>query len=186
MQKNRSANNVVKYSISLEACHWHPWWPTFPLWYFVFCIQQHILPNENILDIPLIKLIYHIMISLITTKVFPFIILIQLFCWLMRKNLMFQLLCLTHFWPMFHLCRNQEVGFYLQNVWKTYLEEWHFARNKKQKRKTQVPKRKKIGPWWRRKHKRPNKHCPGGWQQHFWIVATLVNKQSLIYHLKMF
>ena len=25
-----------------------------------------------------------------------------------------------------------------------------------------------------------------GWQQHFSIVAKLVNKQSLIYHLKMF
>ena len=28
---------------------------------------------------------------------------------------------------MFHLCRNQVVGFYLQNVWKTPVEEWHFA-----------------------------------------------------------
>ena len=34
---------------------------------------------------------------------------------------------LTHFRPMFHLCRNQVVGFYQQNVWKTLLEEWNFA-----------------------------------------------------------
>ena len=27
---------------------------------------------------------------------------------------------------MFYLCRNQVVGFYLQNVWKTPVEEWHF------------------------------------------------------------
>ena len=26
---------------------------------------------------------------------------------------------LTHFRPMLHLCRNQVVGFYWQNVWKT-------------------------------------------------------------------
>ena len=28
---------------------------------------------------------------------------------------------------MFHLCRNQVVSFYQQNVWKTPVEEWHFA-----------------------------------------------------------
>ena len=31
---------------------------------------------------------------------------------------------LTHFRPMFLLCRNQVVGFYKQNVWKTPAEEW--------------------------------------------------------------
>ena len=29
---------------------------------------------------------------------------------------------------MFHLCRNQVVDFYWQNVWKIPVEEWHFAR----------------------------------------------------------
>ena len=76
--------------------------------------------------IPLIKLIYHIEISLIRTMVFPFVILIQLFYWFLRKNWMCQLLCLTHFWPMFNLCRNHIVGFCLQNVWKAPVEEWHF------------------------------------------------------------
>ena len=33
---------------------------------------------------------------------------------------------LTHFRPMFHLYRNQIVGFYYQNVWETPVEEWHF------------------------------------------------------------
>ena len=33
---------------------------------------------------------------------------------------------LTHFRLMFHLCRNQVVGFYWQNVWKTHVEEWNF------------------------------------------------------------
>ena len=33
---------------------------------------------------------------------------------------------LTHFRPMFDLCRNQVVGFYCQNVWKTPVEECHF------------------------------------------------------------
>ena len=33
---------------------------------------------------------------------------------------------LTHFRPMFHLCRNQKVGFYQENVWKTPVDEWHF------------------------------------------------------------
>ena len=28
---------------------------------------------------------------------------------------------------MFNLCRNQVVGFYLQHVWKTAVDEWHFA-----------------------------------------------------------
>ena len=28
---------------------------------------------------------------------------------------------------MFHLCRNQVVGFYELNVWKTPVEEWHSA-----------------------------------------------------------
>ena len=28
---------------------------------------------------------------------------------------------------MFDLCRNQVVGFYYQNVWKTAMEEWHFS-----------------------------------------------------------
>ena len=28
---------------------------------------------------------------------------------------------------MFHWCRNQVVGFYKQNVWKTPVEEWYFA-----------------------------------------------------------
>ena len=28
---------------------------------------------------------------------------------------------------MFDLCRNQVVGFYYQNVWKTPVEEWHFS-----------------------------------------------------------
>ena len=28
---------------------------------------------------------------------------------------------------MFNLCRNQVVGFYYQNVWKTPVEEWHFS-----------------------------------------------------------
>ena len=28
---------------------------------------------------------------------------------------------------MFHLCRNQVVGFYLQHVWKPPVDEWHFA-----------------------------------------------------------
>ena len=33
---------------------------------------------------------------------------------------------LTHFQPMFDLCRNQVVGFYYQNIWKTPVEEWYF------------------------------------------------------------
>ena len=33
---------------------------------------------------------------------------------------------LTHFWPMFYLCRNRVVGFHKQNVWKTPVEEWYF------------------------------------------------------------
>ena len=37
---------------------------------------------------------------------------------------------LNHFRPMFHLCRNQVVGFYWQNVEKTPVEEWHFASKK--------------------------------------------------------
>ena len=28
---------------------------------------------------------------------------------------------------MFHLCRNQVVDFYQQNVWQKPMEEWHFA-----------------------------------------------------------
>ena len=32
---------------------------------------------------------------------------------------------LTHFQPMFDLYRNQVVGFYYQNVWKTPVEERH-------------------------------------------------------------
>ena len=28
------------------------------------------------------------------------------------------MILLTHFRPMFHLCRNQVVGFYEKNVWK--------------------------------------------------------------------
>ena len=126
MQKCWSVNNMVKYLTSSEACHWYLPWYTFPHWYFVVCIQEHILPGENILGIPLITLIYHIKIPLISTKVFPFFILIQLFYWVLRKNWMFQLLCLTHFRPMFHLRRSQVVGFYLQNAWKTPVEEWHF------------------------------------------------------------
>ena len=31
-----------------------------------------------------------------------------------------------------------------------------------------------------------NRYCPGGWEQHLWIITKFVNKQSLIYHLKMF
>ena len=34
---------------------------------------------------------------------------------------------LTHFRPMFYLCRNQVVVFYQQKVWKTPVEEWHFT-----------------------------------------------------------
>ena len=33
---------------------------------------------------------------------------------------------LTHFQPMFDFCKNQVVGFYNQNVWKTPVEKWHF------------------------------------------------------------
>ena len=33
---------------------------------------------------------------------------------------------LTHFKPMFHLWKNQMVGFYKQNVWKKPVEQWHF------------------------------------------------------------
>ena len=40
--------------------------------------------------------------------------------WLQIKN------SLTHFRPVFHLCRNQVIGFYEENVWKTLVEEWHF------------------------------------------------------------
>ena len=43
------------------------------------------------------------------------------------QSISFQLLSLSHVRPMFHLCRNQVVGFYLQNLWKTPVEEWHFA-----------------------------------------------------------
>ena len=96
-------------------------------WYFLFCIQKYILPGKNILEIPLIKLIFHVTIPLISTKMFSFVILIQLFYWVMRKNWMFPLLCLTHFRPIFLLCRIQVVGFYLQNAWKAPVEEWHFA-----------------------------------------------------------
>ena len=42
------------------------------------------------------------------------------------------------------------------------------------------------GPCWKRKYKRSNKYCPGGWQEHFWIILKLRNKQSSIYQLKMF
>ena len=38
-----------------------------------------------------------------------------------KKNIV-----INPFWPMFHLWINQVVGFYLQNVWKTPVEEWHF------------------------------------------------------------
>ena len=55
------------------------------------------------------------------------IILIQSFYWVMRKNWTFQLLSLSHFRPMFHLFSNQVTGFYLQNLWKALVEEWHFA-----------------------------------------------------------
>ena len=34
---------------------------------------------------------------------------------------------LTHFRPMFHLCRNQVIGFYQENAWKAPVEEWHSA-----------------------------------------------------------
>ena len=50
-KKYWSANNMVKYSTSSEACHWYLRWCIFPHWYFVFCIQKHILPGENILYI---------------------------------------------------------------------------------------------------------------------------------------
>ena len=46
---------------------------------FYLLRTEHILPGEDILDISLIKLIYHITIPLIITKVIPFVILIQLF-----------------------------------------------------------------------------------------------------------
>ena len=93
---------------------------------FYLLRTEHILPGEDILDISLIKLIYHITIPLIITKVIPFVILIQLFYWVMRTNWMFQL-CLIHFGPTFHLCRNQIVGFYLRYILKTPVEEWHLA-----------------------------------------------------------
>ena len=115
---------MIKYSISSEACYWYLRWCTFPHWYFIFSTQKHILPSENILDILLIKLICHTTIRSIS---FCYIILTELFYWVMRKNWMFQLLSLSHFRPMFHLCRNQVIGFYLQNLWKTPVEEWHFA-----------------------------------------------------------
>ena len=51
MQKYWFVNNIVKYSISSEACHWYLWWCTFPHWYFVFSIQKQIFSNENILNI---------------------------------------------------------------------------------------------------------------------------------------
>ena len=51
MQKYWSVNNMVKHSISSEACHWYLRWCTFPHWYFFFCIQKHILPGENVPDI---------------------------------------------------------------------------------------------------------------------------------------
>ena len=35
-------------------------------------------------------------------------------------------------------------------------------------------------------NKHSNKYCPGGWQQHVWIVTKIRNKQSSICHLKMF
>ena len=35
---------------------------------------------------------------------------------------------LTQFQQMFVLCKNQVVDFYLQNVWKTPVEEWHFKK----------------------------------------------------------
>ena len=68
-------NYMVKYSISLEACHWYLRRWTFPHWYFIFCIQKHILRGENILDMLLIKLIYHIAIPLISTKVYSSVVL---------------------------------------------------------------------------------------------------------------
>ena len=34
---------------------------------------------------------------------------------------------LTHFRPMYHLWIHQVAGFYWQNVWKTTVEDWHFA-----------------------------------------------------------
>ena len=49
------------------------------------------------------------------------------------------------------------------------------SRNEKQ-----VLKRRKVVPWWRRKHKCSNKYWSGGWQQHFWIVAKLVNNLRFI------
>ena len=54
---------------------------------------------------------------------------ICLFCsmfWIRCHLRRFKSIWLTHFRPMFHLCRNQVVGFYYQNVWKTFVEEWHF------------------------------------------------------------
>ena len=35
-------------------------------------------------------------------------------------------ICLTDFKQMFHLWKKQVDGFYLQNVGKTPVEEWHF------------------------------------------------------------
>ena len=73
-KKSWSVNHMVKYSISLEACHWYLRRWIFPHWYFIFCIQKHILRGENILDILLIKLIYHITIPLISTKIFSVVL----------------------------------------------------------------------------------------------------------------
>ena len=73
-KKSWSVNHMVKYSISLEACHWYLRRWTFPHWYFIFCIQKHILRGENILDILLIKLIYHITVPLISTKIFSVVL----------------------------------------------------------------------------------------------------------------
>ena len=33
---------------------------------------------------------------------------------------------LSYFQPKFELCKNQVVGFYFQDIWKTPVEEWHF------------------------------------------------------------
>ena len=119
MQKYWSVNNLVKCSISSEACHWYLWWCTLPYWHFVFYIQKYILPGENILDIPLINLIYHVTIPLINTEVFPIVILIQMFYWVMRKNWSFSY-CVK---PIFDQCST-----YAETRWKSgRVEEWHFA-----------------------------------------------------------
>ena len=53
-------------------------------------------------------------------KVHQLIRCIVLYIWMVPMK---EKVTLTHFRPMFDLCRNQVVGFYSQNVYKTPVEE---------------------------------------------------------------